>query len=137
MSLKITLSVWANCSSDCCPMAICKAAGLPTLLHATYNCPWLNTGVRSQSLTCFSVCPWDLLTVVENATRTGNCNLVHSKSYIPGSVMYVPIYFLFVYFCLCVYEITFISQICPLFLVKKAKTLVAPFQNIPNKIYKI
>ena len=33
----------------------------------------LNTGVQTLSHKCLTDCPWDLLTVIQNARQTGNC----------------------------------------------------------------
>ena len=50
-------------------------SGSLTLDAAVYNCPWLKTGVSSQTATRFNVCPWTLLIVKEKACASGNCLL--------------------------------------------------------------
>ena len=46
---------------------------------ATYNCPWLNTGVCKSTPTNFTDCPIDLLMVRAYANWTGNWRLVIRK----------------------------------------------------------
>ena len=58
--------------------------GEPTLEHATYSCPWVNTWPLNQTPANFRVCPCDLLIVMAKAGLTGNCQRCHSKEYSPG-----------------------------------------------------
>ena len=40
---------------------------------ATYNWPWVKTGVLRSTPTYLTDCPWDLLIVIAKANLTGNC----------------------------------------------------------------
>ena len=86
-SWNTSFNVWRCCCPGCSLTANLRAAGLPVLELATYSCPWVKTGDRSQTPTCFSVCPCDLLMVVAKAIRTGNWRLAQSKGKLPGSGM--------------------------------------------------
>ena len=82
-TFSVTFSVWFSCWC----MAYFRRAGSPVLELATYSCPWVKTGDRSQTPTVVSVCPCDLLMVVAKAVRTGNCRLAQSKVKSPASGM--------------------------------------------------
>ena len=58
-----------------------RKSGDVTLEQATLSCPWVKTWLRSHTLACLRVWPWDLLIVIANAVLTGNWRRCHSNGY--------------------------------------------------------
>ena len=73
ISLETTFFVVFNPCSSSCPITILKPSILRTRDRATYNWPWVKTGLHKYKPTFFSDCPWRLLMVIAKDKVIGNC----------------------------------------------------------------